>query len=139
MVESLRIDIDMILETMVPESEAPFAEPAKDTVMVALFTTSDIPPPPPREHAKRYKGRGEDESRARKKERHEIEAARRVSLADEEAYRIRAVELAAWESNSRNVEIARGNADSVVASEDTTEGVQATELVGSGEPNPPAC
>ena len=42
-VESLRVDIDMILEARVPESEASYAE---DTVMEALFATSEIPPPP---------------------------------------------------------------------------------------------
>ena len=52
-VDSLRVDIDMILEARVPESEAPSAEPAEDTVMVALFATSEIPPPPTREHDKR--------------------------------------------------------------------------------------
>ena len=55
--ESLCANIDMILEAMVCESEAPLAEPAEDTVMATLFTTSEIPPPPPREHAKRCKGR----------------------------------------------------------------------------------
>ena len=49
--DSLRADIDMILEARVPESEAPSAESAEDTVMEALFATSKIPPPPPREHA----------------------------------------------------------------------------------------
>ena len=88
MVESLRADIDMILEARVPESEAPSAEPAEDTMMATLFATSEIPPPPPREHAKRRRGREEDEARARKKERREMEAARRASLADEEARRI---------------------------------------------------
>ena len=39
-VESLRSDLDMILEARVPESEAPSAEPAKDTVLAALFSTS---------------------------------------------------------------------------------------------------
>ena len=91
-VESLRADIDMILEVRVPESEAPSAELAEDTVMAALFATSDIPPPPSREHAKRRKGREEDEARARKKEHREMEAARRASLVDEEAHRIRTVE-----------------------------------------------
>lgn len=47
-VESLRADIDLILEARVPNSEDPFEGPAEDTVMVALFTTSDISPPPPR-------------------------------------------------------------------------------------------
>ena len=45
--------------------------------------------------------------------------------------------LAVGESSSRNVEIMEGTADSVVEAEDTTEGVQITEVVGSGEPDPP--
>ena len=36
-VDSLRTDIDMILEARVPESEAPSAEPAEDTLTGALF------------------------------------------------------------------------------------------------------
>ena len=43
----LRADIDMILKARVPESEAPFVEPAEDTVMAVSFTTLYIPPPPP--------------------------------------------------------------------------------------------
>ena len=46
-VESLPADIDMILEAKVPEFEAPFVEPAEDTVMAALFATSEVPSPPP--------------------------------------------------------------------------------------------
>ena len=76
------------------ESEAPSTEPAEDTMIVALFATLEIPPPPPREHAKRRRGREEDEARAQKKEYHEMEAARRASLDDEEACRMRAVESA---------------------------------------------
>ena len=56
-VDSLRADIDMILEARVPESEAPSAEPAEDTVMAALFATSEIPSPPPREHVEKRRGR----------------------------------------------------------------------------------
>ena len=138
-VESLRADIAMILEARVNESEAPSVEPAEDTVMASFFSTSKIPPPPPREHAKRRKGREEDEARARKKERHEIEAARRASLADEEARWIRAVESTAGASRSRDVAIMGGTTDSAVADEDTTEGVQTKYVVGSGEPNPLAC
>ena len=52
-VDSLRTDIDMILEARVPESETLSTEPAEETVMAALFSSSEIPPPPPREHAKR--------------------------------------------------------------------------------------
>ena len=59
-------------------------------------------------------------SRARKKERREIEAARRASLNDKEPPRIMVVESAAWESRSRDVAIEGGTADSVVADEDTT-------------------
>ena len=55
-VESVRADIDIILEALVPESEAPSAEPIEDTVLAALFATSEIPPPPPRDHAKRRRG-----------------------------------------------------------------------------------
>ena len=73
------------------------------------------------------------------KERREMEAARRASLADEEARRIRAVESAAGASSSRDVAIVGGSADSVIADEDTTEGVQTTYVVGSGELDPPAC
>ena len=82
-VDSLRADIDTILEARVPDSEVPPVDPAKDTVLAALFTTSKIPPPPPRESAKRHRGRAEDEARARKKERREMEAAKRASLAEE--------------------------------------------------------
>ena len=46
-VESLRADIDMILEARVPVSEAPSVEPDKDIVIATLFTTLEIPPPPP--------------------------------------------------------------------------------------------
>ena len=61
-----------------------------------------------------------------------MEAARRASLAEEEARQMRAEELVAGASRSRTVEIAAGTADSVVDAEDTTEGVQITEVVGSG-------
>ena len=37
------------------------------------------------------------------------------------------------------MEIAGGNTDSDIADEDTTEGVQITEVVGSKEPDLPAC
>ena len=56
-VDSLRADIDTILEARVPESEAPSVEPAEETVLAALFATSDIPPPPPLESGKRRRGR----------------------------------------------------------------------------------
>ena len=46
--DSLRTDIDMILEARVPGSEAHSAEPSEDTLMAALFATSEIPPPPSR-------------------------------------------------------------------------------------------
>ena len=122
-----------------PESEAPSVEPAEDTVLAALFTTIEILAPPPREHAKRHSDRAEDEAQARKKERREMEAARRALIAEETAHQIRAGELAAGASSSRTVEIAGGTADSAVVTEDTTEGFQIVEDVGSREPDPPAC
>ncbi|XP_015077656.1 uncharacterized protein LOC107021494 [Solanum pennellii] len=125
----------MILEARVPEFEAPSAEPAEDTVMTALFATSEIPSPPPREHAKRRKGREEYEARAQK-ERREM---RLRGEPDEEARRIRVAESAAGASSSKDVATAGGTTDSAVADEDTTEGVHITYEVGFGEPDPPAC
>ena len=55
-VDSLRADIDTILEARVPESEAPSVESAEDTVLAALFATS-----PSRECQEAYgssRGRG---------------------------------------------------------------------------------
>ena len=75
----------MILADRVPESESPSAHPAENTVIGALFTTSEIPPPSARENSKRRGGREEDEARAWKKERRAMEAMRRASLSDEEA------------------------------------------------------
>ena len=83
-----------------PESEAPCVETTEDTVLAALFATSEIPPPPPREHAKRHKGREKDEVTSRKKEHREMEAARKASLAEEEAHLMRAGEFAAGASSS---------------------------------------
>ena len=133
-VDSLRADIDTILEARVPESEAPSVELAEDTVLAALLATSEIPPPPPREKAKRRRVRAEDEARARKREHREMEAATRASVAEEEARQIRAEELDVGASSSRTVEIEGGTSDSVVDAEDTTKGVLITEVVGSGEP-----
>ena len=65
-VYSVRVDIDMILEARVPEFEAPSAESTEDTVMATLFSTSEISHTHThtQEHAKRRKGREEDETRA---------------------------------------------------------------------------
>ena len=138
-VDSLYADIDTILEARVPESEAPFVKPAEDTVLATLFATSEIPPPPPRENAKRRRGRAEDEARAQKKERREMEASRRASLAEEEVHQMRASELAVGASSSRTVETPGGTTDCAGVAEETTEGVHFAEDVGSGEPDPPAC
>ena len=125
-VESLRADIDMILEARVPESDAPCVEAADDTVLAALFANYEIPPSPPRDNAKMCRGREEDEARARKKEHREIEAARRASISDEEERQISVVESAIGASSSRDVETTGGITDSVVSDEDTTEGFQTT-------------
>ena len=144
-VDSLRADIDMILEATVPKP----VEPVEDTVLAALFATSDIPLPSPRESAKRRRGRSEDEARARKKERREMEAAKRASLAEVKAHQIRASQIAAGAFSSRTIETAGGTTDGAVVAEDitegvqiaedTTEGVQIAEDVGFGKPDPPAC
>ena len=65
--------------------------------------------------------------RAQKKERREMEAARRAS------------QLAAGASSSRTVQIAGSTTYSAVVAEDTTEVVQIADDVGAGEPDPPGC
>ena len=55
-----------------------------------------------------------------------MDTARRASIADEEARKIRVVESVVGASSSRDVETAGGTTDSVVVDEDTTEGVQTT-------------
>ena len=49
------------------------------------------------------------------------------------------MESAVGASSTRDVEIEGGTCNSVVADEDTNEGVQTTEVVGLGEPDPPTC
>ena len=61
-IDSLRTVIDMILEARVLESKAPSVELAEDTVMTTILATSEIPPTPLQEHAKRRRGREEDEA-----------------------------------------------------------------------------
>ena len=61
--------------------------------MAALFATSEISQPQPRENAKRCMGREEDEARAQKKEHREMEVARRASFCHKEVHQMRAVEL----------------------------------------------
>ena len=57
------------------------------------------------------------------KERREMEAARRASLAEEAAHKRRASELDTGASCSCTVDIAEGTTDGAVVAEDTTEGV----------------
>ena len=68
-----------------------------------------------------------------------MEAARRASLAEEATHQMRGGELAAGASSSRTLEIAGGTIDGAVVAENTTEGVQIAEDVGSGKPDPQAC
>ena len=73
-----------------------------------------MPPPPPREHAKRSRGRHEDEVRAKKRERRELEIARRASIADKEARQLKVIALAAGVSSSRVVEVEKNTIDGAV-------------------------
>ena len=45
--ESLRAELDTILEARVPESKSPSAKPTEDTVLAALFSTATLPLRPP--------------------------------------------------------------------------------------------
>ena len=84
-VESLRAELDTILEAKMSKCEAYFAEPAEDTFFASLFSTVAVPPLPPREHAKMRRGRHENEARAQKREHYDLEVVRRTSIVDEEA------------------------------------------------------
>ena len=72
------------------------------------------------------KVREEDEARAQKMERREMEAARRASLDDEVARRIRVVEATVGAFSSRDLETTGDTTDCTVADEDTAECVQTT-------------
>ena len=86
--------MDIILDARVPKSEAPSITPAEERCWMP-FSPPLLPPPPPRDCAKRHQVRDEDESRAWKTERNELEAARRASLIDEEYYQLRVLEVVA--------------------------------------------
>ena len=91
---SLRGDVDAIIDEQVLWTESTQVEPTKDTVLAALFKTTIAPPPPPSEQTNRHRSKEGDVSCVRKRERTNLEAARRASLMDEEARQIRAHELA---------------------------------------------
>lgn len=81
----------------------------KYTILAALFTTSSAPPEP-RECTKRHRScfitDGED-AFAMKKERMDLEAARRTSLIHEETRQMRDGELGAAASSSRLEDVER--------------------------------
>ena len=135
---SLRNDVDAILNVWVLESEATPAEPAEDTVLAALFTTSTAPLPLPHERAKRHQSRESEEDRDRKKEHTELEATRRAFLLDEEARQMKARELAARASSSKLDDVERSTTEGADIAEDTTDGVPTTDGAGSGKTDPPA-
>ena len=133
-----------------PETEASSTEPAKDTILAVLFSTAALPPPPPRGNAKRRKARNEDEGRAHKRERQELEAAMRDLISDEEIFQLRADKLVVGASSSRVLEavkittncvvsVERGTTQGIIDAKDTTEGIQTTKGVGSGTVNPQTC
>lgn len=67
---SLGDDVDAILDVRVPKPKSAHAELAEDTVLVALFTTTKVSPPPSGECAKRNQSSRTSESEkswARKK------------------------------------------------------------------------
>lgn len=52
--ESLRIDVDVILDMRVPEHEYTPADLVEDTILTALFKTTTTPLPPPHYQSKRH-------------------------------------------------------------------------------------
>ena len=131
----LRADMDSILEMRGPEPETATVEIAEDTVLAALFTDPISPLLEPRECAKRphssCTSEG-DEARPWKKERIDLEAARRASLIDEETRHMRACELVMGASSSRHEVV------ETTATEGAETAMGTTEGSGSGKPKPPA-
>lgn len=85
---SLRVNVDSILDMRVPEPKAAPAELAEDAVLTVLFQTTTAPSPLTRERAKTHRSSHISESEgapAMKRERLDMEAARRASLLDNEA------------------------------------------------------
>ena len=132
-----RVDLDTILEARVPESEASSADPAEDTMLASLFSTTYVPPPPQQKCAKRHQTRDEDESRALK-EHHELEAARRASLSDGKAHQLRVIEVVDGASSTRVVEAERSTIDGDVIAEETTNGFPTLDRAGYRQSDPPA-
>lgn len=103
----------------------------ENTMVSALFRSTIAPPPLPRELNMRHQPRYSDDFRSRKKERNEMDAARRASFVFEVAQQMRARELVAGASSSRLDDVERittKGSDIVV---DTNEGVSTTYLAGS--------
>lgn len=135
---SLSADVDAILDAGVPDPKAIPVEPSKDTMLVALFQTTAVQPPPPRDHAKRHRTREDDESHSRKREHTKLEVARRASFMDEEARQMMAHELAVGESSSKIVDVERSTTEANDIVEYTTDGVPTTEGVIFGKLDPTA-
>ena len=141
-VESLRADVENIMEMRGTEPETVRFKIEKDIVLATVFTAHTEPPPKPRSRAKIYLSsrttEGED-SRARKKERKDLEASTRAFLIDEETHHIWARELSVWASRSRPETSERSTTDGEEIVVGTTEGGPTTHVVVSGKPNPHTC
>ena len=98
-----------------------------------------MPPAPPRERDKRHGTRDEEESQARKKDRLELEDARRALLIVEEDRQLRDIEWVVGASSSRVDESERTTTAGAIVPEDTSEGVPTTDRSGSEQLDPPAC
>ena len=61
-VESLRADLDTILEARVSESKALLQSLLKTRCWLPLFSTTTVQPAPARDYAKRHRVRDDDES-----------------------------------------------------------------------------
>ena len=138
--ESPLEDVDNTLEMRGPEPETAPIQLAKETSFAFLFT-SPIAPPKPHERAKRHCFRrtnnGED-SRARMKERTDLEDATRTSWIDEETCHMRARKLTVGASSLRHETVERSTTECAEIDVGTIEGIPTKEVVCSGKPDPTA-
>lgn len=111
-------------------------------MIATLFTAPIAPQPKPRERSKRHRSSRTsegDEALSRKKERTDLEVARRTSIIDEETRQMRSREFAGGASSSSLEVVERITTEGAENVVGTTEDAETTEVVGYEKLNPLAC
>uniref|UniRef100_M1DQQ6 Integrase core domain containing protein n=1 Tax=Solanum tuberosum TaxID=4113 RepID=M1DQQ6_SOLTU len=154
--DSLQVDVDVILEIPANEPEHALMVLSEDTILNALFrvdaeTHNDTTCARGKKHHFSHSSKIVNNAQTRKRERKKEEQARRSSILDEELRQKRVLEAAAGASSSVPVRIDVSTTDGAVRVADNTtdggvlidagptEGDPSVDLAGSGYPETPAC